>query len=60
MDVRKELDENTCYIKPHKELSGETIYIIMSSEGGTLTACNNRLTAFATASQHDLIPHSLH
>ena len=59
LDVRKELNEETCYIKPTL-INGILWHAIHAHDGYPLTVCNDRDLAFCTARQHDLKPMSLH
>ena len=59
LDVRIELNENTCYVKP-TVINGVLWYALHAHDGYPMTVFDNRELAFCTARQHDLKPMSLH
>lgn len=59
LDVRKELNEDTCYIKP-MIVSGRRLYVIHSHEGFPTTGFDEWDVAFQAARMHGIIPMPLH
>lgn len=60
LDLSKELNEDTVYIKPVVGFLTGTTYAVCDHKGYAFTSFETRDAAFAAARMHDLIPHSMH
>ena len=59
MDVRKELNEDTCYVRP-EIINGQVAYVVHSHEGFPVCIFPTAEIAIATAQMNGLEPKTLH